>query len=91
MNTTEKTETAWFTTRGQVVIPLRLRKQFEIEDGTKVVVQATSEGILLKPVTSALIRRGRGILKRKPAEKSLAEERAEHKKLERELEERHAR
>lgn len=91
MNTTEKTETAWFTTRGQVVIPLRLRKQFEIEDGTKVVVQATSEGILLKPVTSALIRRGRGILKRKPGEKSLTEERAEHKKLERELEERHAR
>jgi antitoxin PrlF len=91
MNTTEKTETAWFTTRGQVVIPLRLRKQFEIEDGTKVVVQATSEGILLKPVTSALIRRGRGIIKRKSGEKSLAEERAEHKKLERELEERHAR
>lgn len=91
MNTTEKTETAWFTTRGQVVIPLRLRKQFEIEDGTKVVVQATPEGILLKPVTSALIRRGRGILKRKPGEKSLAEERTEHKKLERELEERHAR
>jgi AbrB family looped-hinge helix DNA binding protein len=91
MNVTEKTETAWFTTKGQVVIPLRLRKQFEIEDGTKVVVQATPEGILLKPVTAALIKRGRGILKRKSGDKPLAEEWAEHKKQERELEERHAR
>lgn len=91
MNMTEKAETAWFTTKGQVVIPLRLRKQFEIEDGTKVVVQATPEGILLKPVTAALIKRGRGILKRKTNDKSLAEEWTEHKKQERELEERHAR
>ena len=91
MNDTEKTETAWFTTKGQVVIPLRLRKQFEIEDGTKVVVQATPEGILLKPVTAALIKRGRGILKRKSGDKPLAEEWAAHKKQERELEERHAR
>ena len=91
MSVTEKTETVWFTTKGQVVIPLRLRKLFEIEDGTKAVVQATAEGILLKPVTAALIKRGRGILKRKPGEKPLSEEWAEHKKRERDLEERHAR
>ena len=91
MNGTDKTETVWFTTKGQVVIPLRLRKQFDIEDGTKAVVQATPEGILLKPVTAALIKRGRGILKRKPGDKPLADEWAEHKKQERELEERHAR
>jgi len=101
MSTTEKSETVWFTTKGQVVIPLRLRKQFEIEEGTKAVVQATPEGILLKPVTAALIRRGRGILKSTPGRKSpaqgsqvfgsLTEEWAEHKKQERALEERHAR
>ncbi len=34
MSMTEKLETVWFTTKGQVVIPLRLRKQFDIEDGT---------------------------------------------------------
>ena len=89
MSVTEKPETVWFTTKGQVVIPLRLRKQFDIEDGTKAVVQATPEGILLKPVTAALIRRGRGILKR--AQGSLTEDWAEHKKQERALEERHAR
>ena len=88
MNVTEKTDTVWFTTKGQVVIPLRLRKQFDIEDGTKAVVQATADGILLKPVTAALIKHGRGILKRKPGDKSLAEEWAEHKKQEKELEDR---
>src|SRR5258708_37913864 len=96
MSTREKTDTVWFTTKGQVVIPLRLRKQFEIEDGTKAVVQATPEGILLKPVTAALIRRGRGILKRtpghgSPGHGSLTEDWAEHKRQERALEERHAR
>jgi AbrB family looped-hinge helix DNA binding protein len=90
MSTTEKLETVSFTTKGQVVIPLRLRKQFEIEDGTKAVVQATPEGILLKPVTAALIRRGRGILKRASGHRPLTEEWAEHKKRERALEERHA-
>ncbi|MGO9827168.1 MAG: AbrB/MazE/SpoVT family DNA-binding domain-containing protein [Terriglobales bacterium] len=90
MSLTEKPDTVWFTTKGQVVIPLRLRKQFEIEDGTRAVVQATPEGILLKPVTAALIRRGRGILKRAPGHGSLTEDWAEHKKRERALEERHA-
>jgi AbrB family looped-hinge helix DNA binding protein len=91
MGMTEKTDTVRFTTKGQVVIPLRLRKQFEIEDGTKAVVQATPEGILLKPVTAALIRRGRGILKRTPGNRSQTEDWAEHKRQERALEERHAR
>ena len=96
MSRTEKSDTVSFTTKGQVVIPLRLRKQFEIEEGTKAVVQATPEGILLKPVTAALIRRGRGILKRaaghgSPTRGSLTEDWAEHKRQERALEERHAR
>jgi AbrB family looped-hinge helix DNA binding protein len=87
---TEKLQTVSFTTKGQVVIPLRLRKQFDIEDGTKAVVQATPEGILLKPMTAALIKRGRGILKRTPGGKPLTGDWAEHKKQERALEERHA-
>jgi AbrB family looped-hinge helix DNA binding protein len=92
MGIAEKLETVWFTTKGQVVIPLRLRKQFDIEDGTKAVVQATPEGILLKPMTAALIKRGRGILKRTPGSKplTLTEDWAEHKKKERALEGRHA-
>lgn len=87
MSTTTKADTVWFTTKGQVVIPLRLRREFHIEDGTRAVVEATPEGILLKPVTAATIRRARGILKRRPGQRPLVEEWAEHKKQERELEE----
>ena len=87
MSTTLKTDSVWFTTKGQVVIPAWLRREFQIEDGTKAVVQATPEGILLKPVTSVTIQRLRGILKRKPGDKPFAQEWAEHKAEEKALEE----
>jgi AbrB family looped-hinge helix DNA binding protein len=82
-----KTDTVSFTTKGQVVIPRWLRTQFEIEEGTKAVVQATPEGILLKPVTRWAVNRGFGLLKRKPGDKSFDEEWAEHKREELALEE----
>ena len=44
------------------------------------------EGILLKPVTRWAIERGFGMLKRKPGGKSFNEEWTEHKREERELE-----
>jgi AbrB family looped-hinge helix DNA binding protein len=65
VKTDERTDTVRFTTKGQVVIPMWLRRQFEIEEGTEAIVMASSEGILLKPITAALVRRGRGMLKRK--------------------------
>jgi AbrB family looped-hinge helix DNA binding protein len=86
MSTPVVSATVWFTTKGQVVIPRRLRKEFQIEDGTRAVVTATPEGILLKPVTKWSIDRGFGLLKRKPGGKSFAEEWAEHQRAERELE-----
>ena len=86
MSTTLKTDAVWFTTKGQVVIPAWLRKQFHIQDGTKAVVEATPDGILLKPVTSWAIERGYGLLKRKPGGKPFSEEWTEHKREEKELE-----
>ena len=86
MNTLLKTDAVWFTTKGQIVIPAWLRKQFHIEDGTKAVVEATPDGILLKPVTRWAIDRGYGLLKRKSGGETFAEEWAEHKRAERELE-----
>ena len=87
MSTTTKTDAVWFMTKGQVVIPSWLRKQFQIEQGTKCMVQATPEGILLKPVTKHAIARLHGILKRKPGGKPFAAEWAEHKREEKALEE----
>ena len=88
MNTTTQADTVWFTTKGQVVIPLRLRKLYHIEDGTRAIVTATDEGILLKPVTKHAINRLRGILKRKPGQPPMSEWWVEHQREEKELEER---
>jgi len=87
MSDTAKTETVSFTVKGQVVIPRRIRREFEIENGTKAVVQATPEGILLKPITGAAIKRARGVLKRKPGEKPFRQWWSEYKKEEKVLEE----
>ena len=88
MNEISKLETVWFTTKGQVVIPARLRREFHIEEGTKAVVQSTADGILIKPVTKHAISRLRGILKRKPGDRPFVAEWAEHKRDEKSLEER---
>lgn len=62
MNVVTKPETVSFSSKGQVVIPRHLRKEFEIEEGTRAYVQSTPEGILIKPVTPKFIRSLRGSL-----------------------------
>jgi AbrB family looped-hinge helix DNA binding protein len=86
MNDVRKADTVWFTTKGQVVIPSWLRKEFAIQEGTRAIVTATPEGILLKPVTATLIKRGRGIVKRKPGDKPIAQWWADYKREEKSLE-----
>jgi AbrB family looped-hinge helix DNA binding protein len=81
MNVGPKTESVYFSIKGQVVIPRRLRREFEIEEGTRATVEATPEGILLKPVTARFIRSLRGSLKGKGVMKAMMEDR----KAEREL------
>lgn len=91
MNTTTHSDSVWFTTKGQVVIPAWLRREFHIEDGTKAVVEATPDGILLKPVSRHAVERGFGLLKRKAGGKPFADEWAEHKRQEKDLEGRRGR
>ena len=40
------------TKKGQTTIPARLRKKFKIEEGTRLEVVETEEGILFKPKKS---------------------------------------
>ena len=86
-----KSDTVKFTTQGQIVIPRWLRRQFDIEEGTRAIVSVTPDGILLKPVTAALIKRGRGILKHQPADQPLSAHWSAHQQTEKELEDRLAR
>jgi AbrB family looped-hinge helix DNA binding protein len=71
------TETVSFTVKGQVVIPRKIRREFEIEEGTQAIVQTTPDGILLKPITGKYIRSLRGKYKHLDLMKGLTESRKE--------------
>jgi AbrB family looped-hinge helix DNA binding protein len=81
MSVATKTETVYFSVKGQVVIPRRLRREFEIEEGTRAYVEATPEGILIKPVTAKFIRSLRGSLKGKGVMKAMMEDRKREREL----------
>ena len=81
METATKTDTIYFSVKGQVVIPRWLRKEFEIEEGTRAHVQSTPQGILIKPVTRAYIKSLRGSLKGRGVMKALLEDRQREKEL----------
>ena len=81
MKTTEKAETVWFSTKGQVVIPRRLRKEFEIQGGTRAVVYQEGDSIVLKPMTSKRYDALMGCLKGKGVLKALMEDRKREREL----------
>jgi AbrB family looped-hinge helix DNA binding protein len=81
MIATLKLDTVSFGSKGQVVIPRRLRKEFEIEEGTKATVVSTPEGILLKPITRTYIRSLRGSLKGTKAMETFMAERRKEREL----------
>lgn len=86
MNAASKPDLVRFSVRGQVVIPRRLRKEFEIEEGTRAQVYAENGAIVIKPITAKQIRSLRGILKRKPGERPFGKRWAEYKAEEKALE-----
>ncbi|HTB62882.1 MAG TPA: AbrB/MazE/SpoVT family DNA-binding domain-containing protein [Opitutales bacterium] len=81
MNIALKAESVCFSSKGQVVIPRRLRKEFEIEDGTRAYVESTQDGILIKPVTRKFIRGLRGSLKGKGVLKAMMDDRQAEREL----------
>jgi AbrB family looped-hinge helix DNA binding protein len=81
MNVATKPDAVYFSSKGQVVIPRRLRREFEIEEGTRAYVESTPEGILLKPITRAYIKSLRGKYKHLPLMETLKEMKREEKEL----------
>jgi AbrB family looped-hinge helix DNA binding protein len=81
MNVAIKPDAVYFSSKGQVVIPRRLRREFEIEEGTRAYVESTPEGILLKPITRAYIKSLRGKYKHLPLMETLKEMKREEKEL----------
>lgn len=60
-------EQSTVTTKGQLVIPARLRKKYSIRKGTKVAFIEEDNRLILQPITSEFIQRIRGSLKGKPS------------------------
>lgn len=76
-------ETASVTSKGQLVIPARLRRKYRIEPGTKVLFVERDHEILIQPVTRELLRSVCGIFKSEtPATQTLLKERSRDKERE---------
>lgn len=87
MSTPNRPNTVTFTTKGQVVIPAQLRKEFHIKPGTRAVVEQTENGILLRPITQWAIDRLHGVFA-DPNGTPFREEWAQYKREERAREDR---
>lgn len=73
-------ESAYVTSKGQLVVPARLRKRYGIKPGTKVCFIEHDSEILFQPVTKEYIHSLMGILKGGPSmTKALLKERARDK------------
>ena len=80
--------TAYVTSKGQLVVPSRIRRQFGIKPGTRVNFVEEDGRIIFQPVTRQYIDSFCGIFKLKPGEKSVVEEHLEERRAEREQENR---
>jgi AbrB family looped-hinge helix DNA binding protein len=77
-----KIQTSVVTTKGQLVIPARLRKRLGIKKGTLVSIVEENGRIVVQPVTREFIRGLRGSLKGGPsALDDLIEERKRERTL----------
>lgn len=78
-------ETSFLTSKGQLLIPKRLREKYGIAPGSKVIFEETPAGVLVKPINEQFFKQYIGILK---SSGSLKEEMKQLKEEEILLEER---
>jgi AbrB family looped-hinge helix DNA binding protein len=77
-----KTGVSTVTTKGQLVIPSKLRRKYAIHKGTQVAFLEEENRLVLQPLTAEFVRSLRGSLKGEPsALKLLLEDRKRERKL----------
>jgi AbrB family looped-hinge helix DNA binding protein len=82
------TESAYVTSKGQVVVPARLRRKFGIKAGTRLNFTEADGQIMIQPVTREFIDSFCGLFKAKPGEKSAVQELLDDRTKERAREDR---
>jgi len=80
--------TAYVTSKGQLVVPSRIRRRFGIKPGTRINFVEEGDRIIFQPVTREYIDSFSGIFKLKPGEKSVVGELLEERRAEKEKEDR---
>jgi AbrB family looped-hinge helix DNA binding protein len=68
MTKQEKREVAVVTSKGQLVIPARLRRRFGIKQGTSIVFYEEDDRLIMQPVTAEFVRRLRGSARLEPSQ-----------------------
>ena len=76
-------ESATITSKGQVVIPARLRRKYGLKEGTRLNFIEEEGRFVVQPVTKEFIDTFCGIFKLKPGEKSAVQEHLEDRAAER--------
>ncbi len=77
-----KTQVSTVTTKGQLVIPSKLRRKYSIKEGTQVAFVEEENRLILQPLTPEFIRSLRGSLRGEPsALEALLEDRRRERKL----------
>jgi len=71
------------TTKGQVVIPSKIRRKLNIKKGTKLYIEERGDELVLRPVTPEYFKKIAGILSTKgKLSKALLEERSRDREKE---------
>jgi AbrB family looped-hinge helix DNA binding protein len=60
--------------KGQIIIPVALRRKYGIKNGTKIIITDVGNAIVLKPVTEQYLKNLQGSLKRKGGLKVLLDQ-----------------
>ena len=87
-NDSHNMNTAYITSKGQLVVPSRIRRRYGIKPGTRVNFVEEGGRIIFQPVTREYIDSFCGIFKLKPGEKSVVQEHLEERRAERDKENR---
>ena len=78
--------TTTVTTKGQIVIPSKIRRKHNIKRGTKLYIEERGDELILKAVTPAYFEKIAGVLQTKgKLSKALLEERSKDKERKRGL------
>ncbi len=74
------------SSKGQVIVPLKLRKRLGLKKGTPATWTEENGRLIFTPITERLLDEIQGFLKPRPGEPSLFELSLQERKLERERE-----